>query len=148
MAMIEVRYKPIAGSPIFHKYITYTDNNGFTQYARGGSVEGFAAPFPWGNIATEYGAYVEGTEDWDGGTPHAREPLLIGDDLSAWWTKIVTRMQEIEDGQYEYDATAQNSNTVVDDALRYAGLREPRKEEPTLLIPRPLGRGLLHKLSL
>ena len=140
MGMIEVRYKSIPGGglPPFHKYIIYTDSNGKEWYARGGSTE-VGGPFPWsGDVDTDYGEYVKPvgdnrSPDWnidkDGNVRvDGREPLLIGDDLSPWWDKIKNRMQEIEDGKYKYDADKQNSNTTADDALRYAGLREPRKD--------------------
>lgn len=120
---------------IYHKYILYTDKNGNTYYARGGpqsNRDGLSLPFPLGNIIAEVGPYTPGTEDWDKGragesndTPHPRETITTGPDLSKEWEKISDRMREINDQEIDYEIEDSNSNSSVDEALREAGLPEP-----------------------
>ncbi|MGK3273599.1 hypothetical protein ACSLNH_07975 [Comamonas kerstersii] len=141
---IEVGYTPAAVvgfAGIYHKYILYTNSNGEQFYARGGPesrTETSPAPFPFGNIKTEYGEYKQGTPDWDnarGGdpnaTPHPRETIIEGDDLSPQWEKIKDRMKEIGDSKIDYEFEDSNSNAVVDEALREAGLPTPQMDGPS-----------------
>ncbi|MEY2842355.1 MAG: hypothetical protein RI920_392, partial [Pseudomonadota bacterium] len=145
METIEVRYKPIPGAGelgVYHKYILYTDKNGAVFYARGGpesriSSDYFSVPFPFGNIVTEVGAYTRFTIDWDkaragdsSATPHPREVIASGDDLSKEWAKISERIQAINGQKIDYEVEDANSNSTVDEALREAGLPEPKMDGP------------------
>ena len=151
---IEVGYTPAAfvgGLGIFHKYIIYTDSNGDKFYARGGP--GYFGPgaasggrsesstSPFGNIKTESGKYDDKSPDWDrardpehpdpNATPHPRETIKEGDDLSREWNKIKETVKGIDDKNIPYDPRSSNSNSTVDEALREAGLPAPQKDGPT-----------------
>lgn len=140
---IEVGYKQIfdGANIVYHKYILYTDSNGNVSYARGGPGDkrdlygpdgGLGgASFPWGIIVTEHGKYIVGTPDWDVGAPDPHEVIATGDDLSRQWNEVTRRMDQIERERHDYRpfADAQNSNTVVDDALNKAGLPQPKMDD-------------------
>ena len=143
---IEVGYTQAAfvgGLGIYHKYILYTNSAGEQFYARGGP--GFFGPgaldggldesstSPAGNIKTKDGEYVRGTPDWDNSgadpsvTPHTRETITTGDDLSAKWEAIKEVMRGVDLRDIPYDPKDTNSNAAVDEALRGAMGRAGRE---------------------
>ena len=152
---IEVRYRPVqqpSGGIYYHKYFVYTNSNG-EQYGasaspeRNSSVEplglaneGLGEAFQWspfGNITTEVAAYKPaylpfepGFSDFDPTDTDSRETVKTGGDLSSDWTKIVEAMGDIRDEKYIYRPITQNSNTVVDEALRRAGVPLPQNDDP------------------
>ena len=143
---IEVRYKQIFGnSGMYHKYILYTDGEGNQFSARGGpdkeggffdfSVNGVSInenePFWFGPIETTYGIYNEDFIDFDGESDDPAETIIIGSDLSSYWTLIQQSMDEIRSSGYRYDPSVQNSNSTVDQALKDAGLPSPQNDGPT-----------------
>lgn len=116
---IEVGYTPAAfvgGAGISHKYILYTNSNGEQFYARGGP--GYFGPgaadggrnetssSPFGNIKTKSGDYDRNSPDWDkardptnpdpNATPHPRETIKEGDDLSREWNKIKETVKGVD----------------------------------------------------
>ncbi|MBV6389634.1 MAG: hypothetical protein JNIBNLAF_01281 [Nitrosomonas europaea] len=152
---IEVGYTPAAfvgAAGVYHKYILYTDSNGDQFIARGGpgaedGGRSESSTSPFGNIKTRVGEYSEFTKDgkrnpdWDtardpktpdpDATPHPRETIKQGDDLSREWNKIKETVKGIDDKNIPYDPRSSNSNSTVDEALREAGLSAPQKDGPT-----------------
>ncbi|MFN4264433.1 MAG: putative Ig domain-containing protein [Aquabacterium sp.] len=151
---IEVGYTPAAfvgGLGISHKYILYTNSNGGQFYARGGP--GYFGPgasdggrdeassSPFGNIKTKSGEYDRNSPDWDkardplnpdsSATPHPRETIKTGDDLSREWNKIKEAVKRVDDKNIPYDPRSSNSNSTVDEALREAGLPAPQNDGPS-----------------
>ncbi len=126
MEKIEVVYKETPVQGTYHKYLLYTDNDGNVKYARGGPT-----PFQfsgWGSINTEHGNYVPDPDNLDYINPsddtRHREEVAKGDNLSNEWNAILTAMDDL-DSQFVYSPVSQNSNTVIDWALLYAGLPLP-----------------------
>jgi Ca2+-binding RTX toxin-like protein len=142
---IEVGYAPTPlgnGIDVYHKYIIYTNSTGQQFYTRGGpgyfgpgAEDGGTEEFSTsdlGNIKTRTGEYVPGTPDWDDdGEPDPKETINEGPDLSEEWQKIVDTMNRIESSDIPYDPTKSNSNSAVDEALREAGLPEPKLDGPS-----------------
>ncbi|MBU0915436.1 MAG: hypothetical protein KKD97_03690, partial [Gammaproteobacteria bacterium] len=153
MEKIEVGYAAaflVGGLGIKHKYIVYTDSNGQQFYARGGP--GYFGPGAaqggrnelalsvFGNVTTESGAYTSGTPDWDSArdplnpdptlTPHPRETILDGNDLSGYWESIKNTMQRVNQVDVPYNPLSSNSNAAVDEALREAQLPSPALDGP------------------
>ena len=141
---IEVRYRSVLGSPIYHKYIVYTDSSGNVYYARGGPAagddyadrhpgtsEGSSLLRPLGDIVTEYGLFVDSplNPDWDPDNDDPRETLKIGADLSADFQAVLDAMDTISGADYPYKLSDWNCNTVVDTALSTAGLNEPTQDD-------------------
>lgn len=151
---IEVGYAPAAGVGglgIYHKYILYTNSAGEQFYARGGP--GYFGPgaadggldessaSPFGNIKTQSGEYKKGSPDWDlarapinpdpTSTPHPRETIIEGDDLSFDWQNIRDVMTDIDNRNIGYDPKDTNSNASVDEALRRSGLPTPTEDGPS-----------------
>lgn len=154
MEKIEVGYTPAAfvgGFGIYHKYILYTNSAGQQFYVRGGP--GFFGPgaedggltesstSPFGNIKTRTGVYDDQSVDWDpsrdpvnpdvNATPHPRETIIEGDDLSFDWQNIRDVMTDIDNRNIGYDPKDTNSNASVDEALRRSGLPAPTKDGPS-----------------
>ncbi len=88
METIEVRYaKVMAGR--YHKYIVYTDANGKSFAARGGSADGGPSSgwsFPPGDITTVHGPFDGNFPDPPNDTD-PRETITEGDDLSKEWER-------------------------------------------------------------
>lgn len=143
---IEVGYAPAAfvgGLGIMHKYILYTKDVGLPTeqkfYARGGPGI-INEP---GTIVTKTGVYDDKSPDWDFGrdfspgsphatsTPHPRETIIEGDDLSFDWQNIRDVMTDIDNRNIGYDPKDTNSNASVDEALRRSGLPTPTKDDPS-----------------
>jgi hypothetical protein len=148
---IEVGYAPLGGG-YFHKFIIYTDAGGNEWIARGGPTgdtpaQGFVSEVTqaqagnadqWGNIRTEVEPYAYGAQDYvprlgdpnynANNLPHDRETIVRGGDLTEAWEKIQEEMTRINSAGYKYKPVTQNSNTVVDDALDYAGLPQPQDD--------------------
>jgi Ca2+-binding RTX toxin-like protein len=139
---IEVRYKRISeDSQFYHKYIIYTNSSGDKWYARGGpewggifsggisdqvptSYEGF------GSIEAVWGIYEEGSVDWDDQNEHDSEEIARDVNLLAQWELIIDAVEGINEGDYQYNPVAQNSNAFVDYALAEAGLPPAQQDDP------------------
>jgi len=154
---IEVGYAPAAfvgGFGVYHKYILYTNASGERFIARGGPGNFGPGALAGGrdepsssvvfkNIKTYTGVY-KGSDliggDWDRArdsenpdptaTPHPRETIQEGADLSGEWAKIKEVVDRIGDQQIPYDPRSTNSNATVDEALREAGLPLPQRDGP------------------
>ncbi|WP_306118877.1 MULTISPECIES: hypothetical protein [unclassified Roseitalea] len=114
-------------TPYYHKYIIYTDSNGDRFYARSGPnwlVDG-----KFVKITSEYGAYVQGTKDWDDPPNDPSETIKTGSDLSTDWQAIVDAMDDIDQENWTY-LPERNSNSAVDTALDRAGLNQPVLDGP------------------
>lgn len=154
MERIEVGYTAAAFVGVFgikHKYILYTNSEGQQFYVRGGP--GYFGPgaedggltesstSPFGNIKTREGEYKKGTVDWDpardptnpnpNATPHPRETIIEGDDLSFDWQNIRDVMTDIDNRNIGYYPKDTNSNASVDEALRRSGLPTPTEDGPS-----------------
>ncbi len=125
METIEVMYKPVKGFPgRLHKFIVYTDRSGKKRAARGGPG-GFNFGSPaFQDVVTEYGFYEKEFPDWAPAGAYESEVIASREDLSREWSLIRSSMDDIESKEYPY-SLLQNSNTVVDKALRDAGLSAP-----------------------
>jgi Ca2+-binding RTX toxin-like protein len=134
MESIQVYYTPIPSLPFsYHKFIVYTDSDGNKWAIRGGPSGG---PLNRGDIVVfgpaEYAPPVfdssghvvlSGFPDYD---PNAHvETIETGSDLSGDWNNIVDAMNNIQSEDHPYNATTENSNTAVDEALQRAGLSSP-----------------------
>ncbi|WP_160016445.1 calcium-binding protein [Pseudomonas sp. 8BK] len=153
MEKIEVRYTylgEVAGSSYYHKYIVYTDSNGKQWGARGGPSEsptggaeastkaerdgiipGADSGSPYGDINTEHGEYVPGTEsepgfsDYDHEGDDPSEVIAEGDDLSKEWGDIKDAITQVQAEGHPYRPLSSNSNSTVDEALKRSNLPEP-----------------------
>lgn len=124
---IEVRYAPIAGQTfIRHKYIVYTDSNGYEFAARGGPTPDI---FGLGDIQTVHDTYDENFKDWDPEDDDPRETIAESSNLATEWMNIKSAMDLIAASGLEYIAEFQNSNTVVDTALDSTGLNLPQNDD-------------------
>ncbi|WP_434634767.1 calcium-binding protein [Chromobacterium sp. CV08] len=83
---------------------------------------------PFGDIKTRDGVYEQGFVDYDEEGDDPREVIKEGKDLSSDWQKIKDAMRDIGNEGHEYRPLDQNSNTVVDEALRRSGLPEPKND--------------------
>ena len=130
------------GLDYHHKYLLYTDKDG-NQFAVSGWDQGgqlvhtnnvYDSDYPDhpDNENTHNLIMVEGKL-----TPNSlpktaqqqySELITTGSDLSAQWQTITQTYQNIHDGNYEYNALVQNSNSAADAALRAAGLPEPQMD--------------------
>ena len=154
METIEVRYLQIGSSSFYHKYIVYTDSNGDQFAARGGpEKQGSYFDFSDGQISVNdnehfffgpirafHGEYKENVFDINGslieegfidapktlGEVHPSETIISGSDLSSYWSYITDAIDGIEAFGYSYGPTGQNSNAVVDYALKEANLPSPQ----------------------
>lgn len=136
---IEVFYGPTKfgdTTPVYHKYIIYTNSNGDRYYARGGP--GNYGPgaqngkdvssSPFGPIDTEHGKYEVDTPDWDSDNNNPSEFIKEGNDLTQDWKNITDAMDRLKDVELPYLLDSRNSNSAVDFALRESGLREPQRD--------------------
>lgn len=128
---IEVRYKRIGDSMLYHKYIVYTDASGNKFAGRGGPEGGDSSgsdnrqdndSWAFGAINTEVGVWDEAFIDWDEEDEDQRQTIITDSDLSQEWQDIVDSLYETHINRYQYNPYSQNSNAAVDKALGDAGL--------------------------
>jgi len=123
---------PRAGDP-YHLYIVYTDARGQEYFLRGGPERNNPAldHKPWGNIKTQFGAYRDGTIDWN---PSAkRVQVYQGADAEAVFQQLKRQFEAIGRGGIRYAPLGQNCNSCVGTSLRNVGL--PVKTPPGLWVP-------------
>lgn len=80
----------------------------------------------FGMITTQTAAYDDRFIDFDVEGDNPSEVIVSGADLSETWQRIALEMDSIGKENHIYSITDRNSNTAVDEALRRAGLPEPK----------------------
>jgi len=117
---ILVAYKLIGTGlpmPVYQKELIYINNHGVKISLKGK---------PSKSKKEGFGDVIITSETHDGnGTSHY-ESIMSGDDLSGIWDDI--EMNMVSYNNSKYDPLTNNSNTVVDKALRDAGLPTPKKD--------------------
>ncbi len=141
LRMIFARQRGNSSTGAYHEFLSYTDDNGFTYYARGGP-NGIptTASATFGRIVTSYGIYTVGTPDYptirESGQPTLDTPTFNSyykytvvqgpqSELSGVWQQITNNLAAIGAEDLSYFALTQNSNSVVSEALRLSGLTAP-----------------------
>ena len=152
---IAVGYRQLGGN-WYHKFIVYTDSNGnqwvtsawagkkgdvkFSDFSQSGSSGSGSSGSDWGSIVTKGGTsdprrYDSNYDDYpknsDGrdrypGKNIKFETVKTGDNLSGDWKKVTDAMDAIAGEKHQYRPLDQNSNTTADEALRRAGIPEPK----------------------
>ncbi|WP_268988939.1 calcium-binding protein, partial [Chromobacterium violaceum] len=157
MESIAVGYRQL-GPGYYHKFIIYTDRNGNkwatsgwagkdatfggTDFFQSGSSGSGSSGSDFGNIITTGGtsdprkydsSYPDHPKNPDGtdkypGKEIKWEVVKEGADLSGDWKKVTDAMDEIAGEKHQYRPLDQNSNTTADEALRRAGVPEPKND--------------------
>jgi hypothetical protein len=133
---ISVHYAPADYQDARHKYVVYTDRDGRRFFARGGPESRGKWPTfpdgllggPWGDIHAESGPYVPGSIDWDPENDDPRESIHIAEHLRPEYEAVVDNFEDMDD-RHDYWLAFQNSNSIVDEALRRAHLPDPQLDE-------------------
>jgi hypothetical protein len=112
----------LAGAPVWHLFLIYTNGSGREYYFRGGpggSCPGVAAG-GYGTIISTTGAYVAGTVDWDPRAPSTT--VATGNTACGKDGCFVSELSRIDGLCTLYAPTGPNSNTVAKTLLSKCGL--------------------------
>ncbi|MEM9632998.1 MAG: hypothetical protein AAGA50_16825 [Pseudomonadota bacterium] len=139
MEKIEIGYSPIwiSGNLAHHKFIFYTRSDGATFQIHGrGSRDYGLSPFEelassgpndligFGHLTAR--VFRSSDENEKAARNAPREIVFEGEDLSRTFFKMAGMAQGMAEQETKYNATSNNSNTLVDRIVQWSGGRAPR----------------------